>query len=168
MRNMRVTSSGCWEWTKYTDRYGIIRINKRSYKVHRVAWEEFCGPIPDELKVLHHCDNPPCFRPAHLFTGTQEDNVRDCAAKGRLVPPPPCPPEKRARDDRNGMRTHPESLRGEKNGRSKVSDSERRMIATMSADGRSGESLSVLFGLSVSQIMRTCREYKDRLRAGEL
>ncbi|MGH3427449.1 MAG: helix-turn-helix domain-containing protein [Mycobacteriales bacterium] len=35
------------------------------------------------MKVLHHCDNPPCVRPDDLFTGTQLDNVRDMFKKGR-------------------------------------------------------------------------------------
>jgi hypothetical protein len=37
--------------------------------------------------ALHHCDVPACCNPAHLFLGTQADNLRDCAAKGRYHKP---------------------------------------------------------------------------------
>lgn len=45
--------------------------------------EQVTGPLPAGVNVLHHCDNPPCFRFDHLFLGTQADNVADMVAKGR-------------------------------------------------------------------------------------
>jgi len=77
---------GCWLWTGSInkDGYGQVRIDKQTLKVHRLAWEEVNGPIPDGLRVCHHCDVPACCNPAHLFIGTQRDNVTDMINKGRF------------------------------------------------------------------------------------
>lgn len=78
----------CIEWTGYRDRqgYGRRSIRRRLFLVHRLAWEEANGPIPDDLCVLHACDNPPCMNPEHLFLGTRADNNADMDAKGRRIP----------------------------------------------------------------------------------
>lgn len=76
----------CWEFTGSVneDGYGTVRHNGRMVGAHRVAWETANGqPTPTDLQVCHHCDNPPCVNPAHLFLGTNRDNVIDRQAKGR-------------------------------------------------------------------------------------
>lgn len=82
----RVDRSGnCWLWTGHrnVDGYGTVRISGRMQKAHRVAWQMAHGPISPNLHVLHRCDNPPCVNPAHLFLGTNHDNVIDRHTKGR-------------------------------------------------------------------------------------
>lgn len=78
----------CWEWTAGRSHgYGKIRWRGKPVLGHRIAWELTNGLVPENLRVLHRCDNPPCCNPAHLFLGTPADNTHDCASKGRLVVP---------------------------------------------------------------------------------
>lgn len=86
-------SDVCWEWQGATtaNGYGAYWDGKALY-AHRVSWELEFGDIPEELCVLHHCDNPGCVNPKHLFLGTKADNTADMVAKGR-----------QARGSRNGM-----------------------------------------------------------------
>jgi len=50
---------------------------------HRFAWMLVHGPIPQDMLVLHKCDNPVCVNPDHLFIGTDADNARDKMLKDR-------------------------------------------------------------------------------------
>jgi len=83
-----VIGPNCWVWVGACDSngYGRVRRERREDGVEgaqRMSWILANGPIPDGLFVLHHCDNPPCVRPKHLFLGTQADNLADCISKGR-------------------------------------------------------------------------------------
>jgi hypothetical protein len=107
----KVDKSGeCWIWrgAKNRNGYGTFMLGEFQARAHRVAYELTYGPILDRLMVCHHCDNPPCCNPAHLFLGTVADNAADMVKKGR-----------QARGDHHGFRLHPESvLRGQANGNS--------------------------------------------------
>ncbi len=86
-------SSGCWVWTAGRARagYGVFGMDGRTITAHRAAWRLFRGEIPRGVFVCHHCDNPPCCNPDHLFLGTCADNVADMISKDR-----------HARRERNG------------------------------------------------------------------
>ena len=75
----------CWLWTgpMNGDGYGKVCYNYKRLSAHRLSYILTHGQIQDSLSVCHTCDTPLCFNPDHLFLGTQKDNMRDCASKGR-------------------------------------------------------------------------------------
>ena len=82
-------SEGCWEWTgtKMHFGYGALSVNGHAVRAHRLSWELHFGSIPEGLWVLHHCDNPSCVRPDHLFLGNNAINTADRDRKGRQRTP---------------------------------------------------------------------------------
>ena len=81
---------GCWIWRGNTFKcrggYGAFthtRSGIQSKRAHRHAYEIYIGPIAAGQSVLHSCDNPKCVSPAHLFLGSQIDNMGDKVAKSR-------------------------------------------------------------------------------------
>jgi hypothetical protein len=78
----------CWPWLGVRDHkgYGQFSTGGRAggmHGAHRFAVQLTGATIPAGMFVLHHCDNPPCVNPAHLYVGTNADNMRDMWARGR-------------------------------------------------------------------------------------
>ncbi len=78
--------SDCWNCTSHDKNsysYPYIKRNKKFGKMSRYVWKLRFGPIPEGMLVCHHCDNPKCINPEHLFLGTRKDNTQDMLKKGR-------------------------------------------------------------------------------------
>jgi hypothetical protein len=85
----KVIEGECWLWpgAKFRRGYGNVMVYRdgarHTVTVTRLAWELTYGPIPEGMEVCHRCDRPECYRPEHLFLGTQIENMADMYAKGR-------------------------------------------------------------------------------------
>jgi len=134
----------CWEWLAYKNKlgYGVFRGSKKSMLAHRMAWQLEHGYIPDGLLCCHHCDNPSCCNPSHLFLGTDKDNHDDMIAKGRDRHP-------------RGIRKSENSkvyMKGILNGQSKLSDEDVICIRLLSMMEISQAQLGRIYNISPTQI----------------
>jgi hypothetical protein len=129
-------TNGCWWWTAGKTRkgYGSFGMGRRSdgkREAHRVAWELTSGPVPVGMCVLHHCDEPGCVNPAHLFLGTRADNMRDAAAKGRL-----------------GQQRNPALFQGERSGRAQLTEEIVSAIREDWSNGMTSTALARKYGIA--------------------
>jgi hypothetical protein len=120
--------TGCWVWAgirkPHTARtYAFVKIGDARWLAHRLSYATFTGPIPPGMFVCHHCDNPPCVNPAHLFLGTSEENTADRHRKGR-------------------------DARGERQGPAKLNEEKVREIRALLAKGEKQRDVARRFGVS--------------------
>lgn len=130
-----IRKNGCWEWSgcRNNKGYGQLRVDGHKEQAHRVAYDLVIGDIPEDMLVLHRCDNPCCVNPQHLFLGTYQDNVDDMIEKGR---------------DAYG------DCWGERNGQSKLTEDKVMQIRQLlNEDNRSAREIGELFNVSKGAIM---------------
>src|SRR5919106_4630554 len=91
-------TTGCWLWTgcRTPIGHGQVRIKGANYVVTRLSamlylgldiTNRFRGSRKDCSQVNHKCANPSCFNPAHLYIGTQRQNLQDIpqGRRGRQI-----------------------------------------------------------------------------------
>lgn len=78
-------TSSCWLWEAALDvwGYGMLNVEGKTTKAHRLSYQIYKGYIPEGLLVCHSCDIPACVNPDHLWLGTSKDNAQDRDTKGR-------------------------------------------------------------------------------------
>jgi hypothetical protein len=125
----------CWEWQKFRQPrgYGIVRMDGKCQLAHRVAWTLTKGEIPKDMLACHHCDNPSCCNPNHLFLGTHLDNATDKERKGRGNQP-----------------------KGERSGNHKLTDKQVFEIRRLRAQGWKSVQLAKRFGVVHQLICAIC------------
>lgn len=84
LMNVTPDKNKCWEWTGAgrVRNYGGMRFKRKTWLAHRLCLL-FSGRDPRGKCACHHCDNPKCVNPSHLFIGTMKDNSQDMIKKGR-------------------------------------------------------------------------------------
>jgi hypothetical protein len=141
----------CWPWTDTLtdDGYGRIRVGTQRIGAHRAMWTITHGEIENGLVVCHHCDNPRCCNPGHLFLGTPGDNARDKVSKGR---------QRNPTGDAHGTRTMPHRVsRGENRPQSKLTEADVKEIRARYGDGESFANLARKYGVTPSVIAKVAR-----------
>jgi len=108
--------------------YASVSLDGRLERLHRLALMEKLGRdlLPGEC-ALHACDNPRCIEPAHLFAGTNQDNMDDRDAKNRQA-------------------------KGSEHGQSKLTEADIPRIRHLLRQGRSQRSVADLYGVAYGTI----------------
>jgi hypothetical protein len=137
--NTEIEKNGCLTWLgpKDKDGYGKIGFKSKWWRTHRLAYH-LANKGDDPTFVCHHCDNPSCINPKHLFPGDPLINNRDRKNKGRN-----------------------NNVRNEKHAMAKWSDAEIAEMRRMRSEGGSLKEIAYKFGVSISH---ACGVTKNRTR----
>lgn len=121
----------CWPWRGPEDGKGYGRLQIAGVRIlaHRLSYLIAHRDLPGDLLVCHRCDNPPCVNPAHLFLGTNADNMADRDRKGRQA-------------------------RGERNGYARLTDDVVRAVREAAAAGVSRDQIMERFCISRPTLCR--------------
>lgn len=126
---INITKS-CWGWESVITIYGYghFRYRDKMVRAHRFSYALFVGHIPDEMQILHKCNNRKCVNPVHLYLGTHQQNMDD---------------RKKAGDNAIGI----------KNASAKLSNKDVFIIRSLHSDKKYGyKNTAEIFGISSTQV----------------
>lgn len=131
----------CLEWCvenrKTSFGYGFINFRSSQIMTHRAAWLVWKGKVPNNMWVLHKCDNPACINPDHLFLGDHKKNMDDMRSKNR-------------------MNNQKKASNGEKNGSAKLTREKVSQIKFLRKQGLSGPKKAKMFGVTHAIVYKIC------------
>jgi hypothetical protein len=137
---------GCWMWEgskagTHKDKYGRMGYGKTRPGAHRFSWVLHNGPVPDDMEILHKCDNTLCVNPDHLYVGTHHRNMLDRKARGRG--------------------NHPT---GERHPKAKLTVEQVEEIRKLGSKGYSNRELGKMFGVSNTAVfhIKKGNHWRDR------
>lgn len=146
-----IVASGCWEWvgSRNQSGYGVLSLKNPDWPestalLHRIVYAACVGPVPEGASICHHCDNPSCLRPSHLFVGSNADNVADKVNKGRQA-------------SGEQIRTNHEHLRGDRIKTARLTAEDVMSIREAEQKGESIESIAKRFAVSATQVSAIVR-----------
>jgi hypothetical protein len=133
----------CWDWQKAREQDGYGKFTIRSGQMtiaHRFAYSDWHNvALTREMLVCHHCDNPPCCNPLHLWLGNHLANHQDSARKGR------------AAWQRPGVM--PPTKYGEEANRAKLTEAQVKDIRMLYSKGISSIKLASMYDVSKHSIL---------------
>ena len=138
----------CWNWKASVNRdgYGQFWIGYTFVPSHRYAYVYHSKKaLTPGILICHHCDNPRCCNPNHLFEGTAQDNAKDRISKGR-----------------QGNSTPVNPAKGVRHWNSYLHDEDVSKIRRLSKAGVTGAELSKTFRVSRTQISYIIRRINWR------
>jgi hypothetical protein len=137
---------GCWLWIGRLNRsgYGDLYYDGKKRRAHRISYEIHVGEVPDGMFVCHSCDVPMCVNPAHLWIGTNEENMRDMVAKGRH--------KTAARMAIKNVSKGKNYNAGERNARAKLKEADVLQVINLCSQGKTRKYIANQFGVSASLI----------------
>lgn len=133
--------SGCHLWSGAASKAGYGNFSWRcdsghfkTTHAHRISYLLENGTLPSDKVICHKCHNKLCVNPAHLYAGTQQDNINDELARGTHV-------------SQSGRRAY-----GEAAGNSKLKNHQPAEIRRMHADGQRIAIIAKEYGVSLATI----------------